>query len=130
MQNALFVGHLRHGEGERRIVVAEQEVDLVAFDELARLHDRSPGIPAGGVLDDELDWTAEYAALGVDGLDRHLTADQFVFPERPDGAGQRIVEADPDRVGGARADDERTRNPQGGCGKPRAKKGAAADTDP
>jgi hypothetical protein len=127
MQDGLFVRHLRHGECQRRVDVAEQEVDLVAFDQLARLHDRGPGVPAGGVLDDQLNRAAENAAFGVDGVDRHLTADQLVFPERREGAGDRVVEADLDGVRGARGSDERTEDLQGACGKPRAEKGATAD---
>ena len=75
MQDPLFVRDLSHGEGERGIGVAEQEIDLVAFDQLARLHDRSPGVSARRILDDQLDRTAENAALGVDGVDRHLATD-------------------------------------------------------
>ena len=36
--------------------------------------------------------TTKDAALRVDGVDRHLTADQLVFPEGREGAAQRIVE--------------------------------------
>jgi hypothetical protein len=57
---------------------------------------------------------------------RHLTADQLVFPERREGAGHRVVEADLDGVRGARGSDERTEDLQGACGKARAEKGAAA----
>ena len=55
----------------------------------------------------EFDGAAENPALGVDLVERHLAADQFVLARRGVGAGQGIVEPDPDRVGGAGADDER-----------------------
>ena len=127
VQDALFVRHLRHGERERRVHVAEQEIDLVALDQLARLLHRRAGVAAGRILDDELDRTAENAALGVDLLERHLAADQFVLAERGVGAGQRIVEADPDRVRGARANDEGARDLHCGEGQPRFDEPAAAD---
>ena len=110
VQDALFVRHLRHGERERRVDVAEQEIDLVALDQLARLLHRDAGVAAGRILDHELDRTAEDAALGVDLVERHLAADQLVLARRGVSAGQRIVEADPDRVGGAGADDEWARD--------------------
>ena len=111
--------HLRHRERQRRIDVAEQEVDLVALDQLARLLHGGAGVAAGRILDQQLDLAAENAALGVDLLDRQLAADQFVLAERGVGAGQRIVEADLDRVGGAGADDERTGELGGGKDRPR-----------
>ena len=114
MQHALFVRDLRHGERERRVDVAEQEIDLVAFDQLARLLHRRAGVAAGRILDEEFDRTAENAALGVDLVERHLAADQLVLAGGGVGAGQRIVEADLDRVSGAGADDERTGELRGG----------------
>jgi len=56
-----------------------------------------------------------------------LTADELVFPQRREGTGQRIVEADLDGVCCARGYDEWTEDLQGACSKPRAEKGAAAD---
>src|SRR5580704_8428537 len=67
---------------------------------------RSPGVPTARVLDDELNRTAKDAALRVDGVNRHLTADELVFPQRREGTGQRIVEADLDGVCCARGSDE------------------------
>src|SRR5208282_2545802 len=108
MQDALLARHFRHGEGKRRIDVAEQKIDLVAVDQLARLLHRLAGVAAGRILDHELDRTAEDPALGVDLVERHLAADQLVLARGGVSAGERIVEADADRVGGAGADDERT----------------------
>ena len=96
--------YLRHGERQRRVHVAEQEIDLVAVDQLARLLHRNAGVAAGRILDEELDRPAENAALGVDLLERQLAADQLVLAERGVGAGQRVVEADLDGVGGASAE--------------------------
>ena len=110
MQNALFVRDLRHGEGERRIDVAEQKVDLVAVDQLARLLHRLPGVAAGRVLDDELSRASENPALGVDLVERHLAADHLILAGCGVSAGERIVESEFHRVGGAGADDERTAN--------------------
>ena len=57
------------GRGER----AEQEIHVLAQDQVARDAHRLVGI-AFGVADDELDFAAEHAALGVDLLDEHLRA--------------------------------------------------------
>ena len=114
VQHAVFVRHLRHGERESRVHVAKQEVDLVALDELARLLHRRAGVAARRILDDELDLAPQNAALGVDLVERHLAADKLILAWSGVGAGQRIVEADLDRVRGARADDERTGELSGG----------------
>ena len=47
VQDALFVRHLRHGLGQCRVHVADQEVDIVALDQLARLLHRRAGVAAG-----------------------------------------------------------------------------------
>ena len=127
VQDALFVRHLRHGERQRRVDVAEQKIDLVAVDQLARLLHRVPASPLVEILDDELDRTAEDAALGVDLVERHLAADELVLAQRRVGAGQRIVEADLDGVRGAGADDERTGELSGGERRPRFDECAAVD---
>ena len=62
--------------------------------------------------------TAEDAALGVDLVQRHLAANEFVLSVGGVGAGQRIVQADLDRIGGAGADDERTGELRGGEERP------------
>ena len=127
VQDALFVRDLRHGERQRRVDVAEQEIDLVAVDQLARLLHRRAGVAADRILDDELDRAAEDAALGVDLVERHLAADELVLARAGVGAGQRIVEADLDRVGGAGADDERTGELRGGKRRSRFDESAAVD---
>ena len=86
-----------------------------------------PASPLGRILDDEFDRAAEDAALAVDLVERHLAADQFVLAGGGVGAGQRIVEADLDRVGGAGADDERTGELGGGERRRRFDKSAAVD---
>ena len=71
------------------------------------------------ILDEELDRTGKDATLGVDLVERHLAADQFVLARAGVGAGQRIVETDLDRVSGAGANDERTGESSGGERRPR-----------
>ncbi len=98
VQDLLLVGHLRHGERQRGIDVAEQKIDLVAVDELARLLHRGAGVAAGRILDDEFDVAPENAAFGVDLLDRELAADKLVLARPGVGACERIIEADLDGV--------------------------------
>src|SRR5271166_988236 len=108
VQHALLVRHLRHGEGERRVEVAEQEVDLVAVDELARFLHRHAGVAARRILDHELDFTAQYPALLVDLVDGELAADEFVLAGPRVGTGQGVVESDLDRLRGPRGQNEGT----------------------
>ena len=103
VQDFLLVGNLRHRQRERRIDVAEQEIDLVVVDQLPRLLHRRAGVAAGGILDHQLDVSSENSALGVDLLGGELHADEFVLARSRVGAGQRIVDPDLNAVGGARA---------------------------
>ncbi len=115
--DAALVGDLADRDRHRRIDVAEQEIDLVAVDQLARLLHRGAGIGAGRILDQQLHLAAEDAALGVDLLDREFAADLLVLAELGVGAGERIVEADLDRLLAARLDDERASGLQDACGR-------------
>ena len=110
VENVLFVRNLGHGERQRGVHVAQQKVDLVVVDQFARLLHRNSGVAAGRIFDDELGRTAEQAALGVDLVESHLAADQFVLAQPRVGARQRIVEFDLDDLSGARGDDERRSN--------------------
>ena len=110
VENALFIRHLGHGERKRGVHVAKQKVHPLAVDQLARLEHRNPGVAAGRIFDDELDRTAEDAALGVDFVERHLAAGELVLAEGGVGAGQRIVEPDFDGLRGPRREDERPSN--------------------
>ena len=65
------------------------------------------------ILDQELDLAAENAALGVDLIDRQFAADLLVLAELGIGAGERIVEADLDRLVGAGLDHEWARDLHG-----------------
>ena len=99
MEDFLFEANVGDRLRQRRVDVADQEVDLVAVDQLARLLHRGAGVAAGRIFDQQFHLAAENAALGIDLFDRELAADQFVFAERGIGAGQRVVEADFDYVG-------------------------------
>jgi hypothetical protein len=91
---------------ERRIDVAEQEVDLIAFDQLVGFLHRDRGFAAGRIFDEQIDFTAENAALGVDLIDGELRAEEFVFSDGGECAGQRVVEANLHVVGRTRGNHE------------------------
>jgi hypothetical protein len=127
VKDFLLVGNLRDRERERRVLVAEQEIDLVAVDQLAGLQHGRARVAAGGILDDQLDLATENAALRVDLIDRELTANQFVFAIPRKGASERVVKANLQGVGGSRAQDERTSDLQDADRETRLEKGAATD---
>src|SRR6516165_4789071 len=101
VQHLLLVRYLGDGERDPRIHIAYEELDAVAFDQLARLLHASADI-IGRVLDQELNLAAEHATLGVDLLDSVFNADQFILRHRSVDAGKWIDHADLDRIGGTR----------------------------
>src|SRR5438067_9699960 len=107
VQDALLVRHPRHRQGERRVDVADEEVHLVALDELARLLHGGAGLSARRVLDEQLHLAAEDPTFGVDLLDGELGTDELVLPQGRVGSRERVVEADLDRLLAARLDDGR-----------------------
>ncbi len=101
-----LVRHLRHRVGDAGIHVADDDVDLIAVDQLLRLLHAGADV-VGGVLDQELDLAAENAALLVDfGLGISGAID-LALRQRREHAGQRIDHADFDRLVAERPDDER-----------------------
>ena len=105
VQHLLLAGDLRHRDRDAGIDVADDEADLVALDQLARLLHAGADV-VGGVLDQELDRPAQNAALLVDLLDGKFGADHLVLRERGINAGQRIDHSDPDRRFASGLDDE------------------------
>ena len=105
MQDLELGGDLRDGDRVRGVHVADQEVDLVALDQLARLLHRDVGLVRGRILDHQLDLPAEDAALGVGLLGRQLHAGHLVLAERGVDAGEGIIHPDLDRLLAARLDD-------------------------
>ena len=89
--------------------VAQQEIDLVAIDQLARLQHGGARVAAREILHHQVDAASKNAPLGVNLLKGELTADQFVLAQRAEGAGQRIVEANLHDVGGSHTRNERAR---------------------
>ena len=109
-------GDLGNRLGNAGIHVADDERDLVALDQLARLLHTGADVVCG-ILHQELDRAAQHAALRVDLLDGKLGADQFVLRHGGIDARERIDHADADRRFAARRDDERRRDLQDtGCG--------------
>jgi len=117
-----------------RIDVAQQEVDLVAPDQLARLLHCNAAIGARRVLCQQLRFAGENTAFRIDLVDRQLTSDLLILAELGVGAGERIVETELDLVGSSRGDDEgsgelgyagRSRHPEDGSAVelPRTKSG-------
>ena len=105
VQHLLLVRYLGDGERDPRIHVADEELDAVAFDQLACLLHAGADI-VGRIFDQELDLATEHAALGVDLFDCVFDADQFVLRHRSVDAGERIDDSYFDRVCGARRPDE------------------------
>jgi hypothetical protein len=98
--------HLRHGIGDAGIHVAEDDGDLIAVDQLARLLHAGADV-VGRILDQELDLAAQNAALLVDlGLGIFGAVD-LALRQCRQHAGQRIDHADLDRLLAERGDDER-----------------------
>ena len=108
MQHLLFAGDLRHRDRDAGIHVADDEADLVAFDQLARLLHAGADI-VGGVLDQKLDRTAENAALLVDLLKGVFGADHFVLGDRGIDARQWIDQPNSNRRFAAGLDNKRGR---------------------
>ena len=96
-KHLLFIGHLRHGVGDAGIHVAEDDIDLVAVDQLARLLHAGADI-VGRILDQKLDLTAENAALLIDFGVGVFGAVDLALRQRRQHAGQRIDHADLDRL--------------------------------
>src|SRR5580700_1331804 len=113
MKLTLLEAGVRHRLRERRIDVADKEIDLVALDQLEGFLNRGGSVTAGRIFDQELDLAAQNSTLGVDLLDGELRADQFVLAERGESAGQRIVEPDFYRLVSERFYDEGARNLHG-----------------
>ena len=102
VEDLLLVGDLRHRVGDAGVHVAEDHVDLVAVDQLARLLHAGADV-VGRILDQELDLAAEDAALLVDlGLGVFGAVD-LALRQRRQHAGQRIDHADLDRLLAERA---------------------------
>jgi hypothetical protein len=71
---------------------------------------RDTGVGARRVLDQQVYLSTKNAAFGIDLIDRQLAADLFVFAEFGIGAGQGIVEAHFDLVGGPCGEDKGCRD--------------------
>src|ERR1700761_6143100 len=106
MEHLLFAGDLRHRNRDAGVDVADDEADLVALDQLARLLYAGADI-VGGVFDQKLDWPAENAAFLVDFLSGKFCADDFALRDRGIGAGDWIDHADADRGLASGLDDVR-----------------------
>ncbi len=101
MQDFLLGSDLSHRLRDARVHIADDEVRLVALDELAGLLHAGADV-IGRVFDQELDRAAENAALRVDLLDRELGARHLVLRNGRVNARQRIDHADADRRVSAR----------------------------
>ena len=96
MQDLLFGGDLGDRRRDARIDVADHEIDLVPFDQLARLLHAGADV-IGGILHQQLDLASEHAAFGVDLFDRELGAHHLVAGRCGVDAGEGIDHTDPDR---------------------------------
>ena len=107
-------GHLRHRVGDAGIHVAEDHVDLIAVDQLARLLHAGADV-VGRILDQKLDLAAENAALLVDFGHGVFGAVDLALRQRRQHAGQRIDHADLDRLLAASRDEKRRANDLAGA---------------
>ena len=106
MEDLFLRGDLRDRGGDAGVHVADDEIDVVAFDELAGFLHAGAHV-VGGVFDQQLELPAHDAALGVDLVDRELGAHDFVAGRRGINAGQRIDHSHFDVIGRAHRNDER-----------------------
>ena len=118
VQNLLFGGDLRYRRGDAGIHVADNEIDVVALDQLACLLHAGADV-IGRVFDQQLDLPPEDAALGVDLLDGVFGADDFVSGRSRIDTGQRIDHSHLDVVGRPGRDHEGRcdLHHAGGCGR-------------
>ncbi|OIQ76402.1 hypothetical protein GALL_419190 [mine drainage metagenome] len=103
VEHALFVRDVGNCLRQRRVDVADDEIDLIAVDQFARLLHGGAGVARGRVLDGKLDLLAQNAALGVDLIHSHRHAQSFVLAKRRIGAGQGVVHANLDDVSSTRS---------------------------
>jgi len=105
VQDLLFAGDLRHRDRNAGIDVADDEADLIAFNQLAGFLHAGADV-VGGVFDQKLDRPAENAAVFVDFFGGEFGSHHLALCNRSIGAGDRIDHADPDRRFAAGFDDE------------------------
>ena len=91
----VLLGHRRDGRPFGRRQRADQELDVLAQDQVAGDAYGLVGV-ALGVAHDELELAAENAALGVDLLDEHLRALERRLADQRAGTGEDDRIADPD----------------------------------
>ncbi len=105
---ALLRGHPRHRQRHRRVDVADDEIDLIALDQLVGFLDAG-GDVVGGIGDQELRLPAQNAAAPIDLLDRQPSAGDFGLGKRRVDAGERLDHSYFNRFVGQRTDRKRRR---------------------
>ena len=106
VEHLRLIGHLRHGVGDAGIHVTEDDIDLVALDQLAGfLHARADIV--GGILDQEFHLATKNAVLFVYDFNRIAGTFNLARGECREDAGQRINHADADGALPTRGDDRR-----------------------
>jgi hypothetical protein len=106
VEHLFLAGDLRHRDRNSGIDVADNEGDLIAFDQLAGLLHPGADIVCG-VFNQQLDRSAQNAALVVDFLGREFCANHLSLGDRGINAGERIDHSDPHRGLASSLDDER-----------------------
>jgi hypothetical protein len=101
-----FRGHPRHRQPHRRVDVADDEICMIAVDQLVGFFDAG-GDVVRRVGDEELRRPAQNAAAPIDLLDRQQSASDFGRGKRRVDAGERLDHPHFHRFVGQRPDRER-----------------------
>jgi hypothetical protein len=119
VQYRLFAGDFCHHKGDARIQVADNEADVIAFDQLAGFL-RADGGAVRGVFDQQFDRSSENSALPVDHVGGEFGSGDFAGGQRTVNTGQGIDHADPDRRLAASLNEVGRRELYGGqsCARP------------
>ena len=118
--------HPRHRQGDGRVDVAEDEIDLVAVDQLFSFRDADGGLVCG-IFDQQFHLPAENAAILIDLIDRQPGTIDFSLGELRIDAAERFDHPHFHRSFGAGLDRERRGDAGGSPCQARLDEGPPSD---